>query len=192
MEWEQAAVGARLIKAKCQPEKKGSAQQQTQPNKPSRQLMFKGSRRNGCGVRSFLRMHNCASGVSNQGSPGIATSLQTQPSPPTYTHQVMYTASPTGLQPRRSPGALRPHLRPLDPHKESPAWLPRAAFSWSPLSKLCPWEPIKDRERTRDAPRTEEEAPIKAQRCWKRQGKWAPRKFCFVEEHFNFTSIKVK
>lgn len=133
-------------------------------------------------MRSFLRVHNCAKRDRDQASPNTAASPQTPPRPPRGGHHEPHRIATRGTS--SSPLASRPH-------QESPAWPPKAAFSWSPLSEPCPWEPNKGRERTRGAPRTEEEAPIKAQRCWKGQGKWA-QKSCFREEHFNCTFIKVK
>lgn len=120
--WERAAACARvarLIKAKCQPEKKGSAQQQAQPNTLSRWLMFKGGRRKGWRVRSFWRGHDCANGDCHQGSPSTARSPQTPPLPTPPPPQVVCTVSPTGVQPGEIPGAPPPHLWPLGLTKEA-------------------------------------------------------------------------
>lgn len=77
--------GRSLIKAQCQPGKKGAVALLTskkQPNTPFHRLMFKGGRREGCGVRSFLRGHRRANGNCHQRSPCTAGSQPTFPSSP--------------------------------------------------------------------------------------------------------------
>ena len=182
------------IQAECQPGKKSSAQWQSQPNAPPPpccpcQLMFTGSRRKGCGVRSLLTKHSYANVDCHQGSPRIAGSQQ---SPPIYP-QVVGTASPTGLQ----PGGSLLHTADFQASQRKLCLAPPRRLSTSPCCpdlqwNHCPWKPKKGRkEPERRLQELERRLPWKLHGA--RRGKAnGPPKAVFYRRKFQFHTNQVQ